>query len=170
MNQNKLNQYLSAGSTRLYGVLDGAAIADLQTRIYEAELPNYCLFQGDLDRDLAEVAPFLVYLPVGHRFTQWLFSEGFGDTCGIFAHARASFIDVRRHFRSLANVYDANGNSAIFRYYDPRVLRRYLPTCTPNELIGFFGNVETIFAESEDGKTLVSFELENHVLKRSELN
>ncbi|MEK7855861.1 MAG: DUF4123 domain-containing protein, partial [Acidobacteriota bacterium] len=93
-----------------------------------------------------------------------------GDDWGIFVHSRCTLIEMRRHFRALAKVYDENGNARIFRYYDPRVLRNYLPTCTPIELIEFFGNVETIFAESDDGQALMSFTLENNVLKRSELN
>jgi hypothetical protein len=58
-----------------------------------------------------------------------------------------------------------------FRFYDPRVLRRFLPTCNPAEMKVFFGEVETLFAESELSGKLLSFRLteENH-LKQSEID
>ncbi len=170
MKSENLERYLTTNSSRLYCVLDGASVPDLPTQLYEAGLPNHCLLEGNLDPDLAHVAPYLVFLQPGHEFTEWVLRDGFGDDWGIFVHSRCTLIEMRRHFRALAKVYDENGNARIFRYYDPRVLRNYLPTCTPIELIEFFGNVETIFAESDDGQALMSFTLENNVLKRSELN
>ncbi|MGB7069382.1 MAG: DUF4123 domain-containing protein [Pyrinomonadaceae bacterium] len=170
MNKEKLDQHLIMNSTRLYGILDGASVPDLPTRLYEAQLPNHCLFKGDLNPDVAYVAPYLVYLPPEHKFTEWVISEGFGDACVIFAHSQHSLIEMRRHFRSLVNVYDEKGNSMTFRCYDPRVLRKYLPTCTPEELETFFGNVDTFFAESGDGEGLMSFTIENNALKQTELN
>jgi hypothetical protein len=35
----------------------------------------------------------------------------------------------------------------IFRWYDPRVLRVYLPTCTENELDMLFGPLSSYFVE-----------------------
>ena len=45
----------------------------------------------------------------------------------------------------------------MFRFYDPRVLRVYLPTCTGDEAEEFFGPVPEILAESEDGGSLLSY-------------
>ena len=38
----------------------------------------------------------------------------------------------------------------LFRYYDPRVLRPYLPSCTPAELQTFFGPIDQYVIEGED--------------------
>ncbi len=38
----------------------------------------------------------------------------------------------------------------MFRYYDPRVLRKLLPEYNEIELDTFFGDVQSFFAESED--------------------
>jgi hypothetical protein len=170
MNQDKLHKYLSTGATRLYSVLDGASVPDLPIHLHEFGLPNHCLFRGDLDADFAYMAPYLVFLPPDHDFTEWVFSEGFGDDWGIFVHSRHSLIEMRGHFRSLVNTYDENGNSTTFRFYDPRVLRRVLPTYLPEELKAFFGKVDTFFAESEDGENLLSFELKDNALTQTLLN
>ncbi len=165
-----IRRQLSTDATHLYGILDGAIVPDLPMRLYEAQLPNHCLFKGDLHPDLAYVAPYLVFLPPDHEFTEWVFSEGFGNDWGIFVHSRESLIEMRRHFRSIVNVYDENGNSMTFRYYDPRVLRKFLPTYTAKELKTIFGNVDTLFAESEDGENLLSFELKNDALTQTLMN
>ncbi len=170
MNTDKLRQYLVSNMTRLFAVLDGASVPDLPTRLYEAQIPNHCLFTGDLDPNLAYVAPYLVYLPPDIQFTEWVLEEGFGAHWGIFAHSRASMIEMRKHFRSLLNVYDENANSLTFRFYDPRVISKFLPTCTAEELATFFGKVDTFFAEDDVGENLLSFQMENCVLKQTELS
>jgi hypothetical protein len=67
----------------------------------------------------------------------------------------------------LINVYDEEARSLIFRFYDPRVLNKFLPTCDAEQLKKFFGDVDTFFAEN--GENLSSFRLENGKLKQSEL-
>jgi hypothetical protein len=37
-----------------------------------------------------------------------------------------------------------------FRYYDPRVLRAFLPTCNAGELKTLFGDVDQFFIESKE--------------------
>jgi hypothetical protein len=77
---------------------------------------------------------------------------------------------MRRHFRSLVDANDGRGNSFTFRFYDPRVLRRYLPTCTHEELSEFFGKVHSFFAEAESGQQITEYKLEKGELKQTELS
>ena len=44
-----------------------------------------------------------------------------------------------------------------FRFYDPRVLRTFLPTCTPEETTEFFGPVRSYLVEAEEPETLLIF-------------
>lgn len=170
MDKQKLNQYLVKDRTRLYCVLDGASVPDLPLKIHEMRPPNYCLFSGELTPDVAFTAPYVVNLIPDSPFTKWVLSESFGKHWGIFAHCRFSIKEMRRHFRSLVNVYDEQGNPMIFRFYDPRVLRRFLPTCNAAELKNIFGNVQTLFAEAEDNENLLGFQLENDSLKETKLS
>ncbi len=169
MEDQKLRQNLFSGGTRLYCVLDGIMVPDLPKRIYDAQIPNFCLLKGDLTPDLVHAAPYLVLLSPDNRFTDWVLGESIGKFWGIFFDSRYSILEMRRHFRSLLDAYDENGNGLKFRYYDPRVLRKYLPTCTAEELEAFFGKVDTFFAEAEDRQNLLSFKLENGKLKQTEL-
>ena len=169
MNKETLRQILLSERTKLFCVLDGAQFEDLPVRLYEMNPPNYCLFTGDLEPDMLYVAPFVVNLLPNHAFTDWVFEQGVGKNQGIFAHSLHSIKEMRKHFRALVDVYDEQGEPLIFRFYDPRVLRRFLPTCRPDELKTFFGKIQQFFAEDEE-KNLVSFALENDSLKESKFD
>lgn len=169
MEAQKLKNYLFSETTRLYCVLDGASVDDLPMRLYETDTPNYCLFRGDLEPDEVYAAPYVAILIPGSSFAEWVFDNCSGKHWGIFAHCRHSLKEMRRHCRALVNVMDEKGTPMIFRYYDPRVLRKFLPTCTGEELETLFGNIETLFAETEDGNTLTAYSLENGELKQKDL-
>jgi hypothetical protein len=56
-----------------------------------------------------------------------------------------------------------------FRYYDPRVLNAYLPTCTPQELKAVFGPLQAVIAETGDGQSLRAFEFGGATLHSREV-
>ena len=169
MIKEDLEKILFVENTRVFAILDGASVPDLRIKLFETRPPHYCLFRGELKPDMAEVAPYVVQLATGNAFTDWVLSECFGKHWGIFAHSRQSIKEMRRHFRALVTVYDETGKPMIFRFYDPRVLQTFLPSCTSDELKTFFGTVDTIFAENVEAKNLVSYRLDNEELKKSEM-
>ena len=171
MTKEELEKFLISEQIRTFAILDGASVPDLQMRIYEMRPPHYCLFRGELKPDMAEVAPYVVQLVPGAPFTDWVLAgENFGKHRGIFAQSLHSIKEMRRHFRALVTVNDEQGTPMYFRFYDPRVLRNFLPTCNPDELKTFFGKVETFFAEDKQGEKFSAFSLENDALKATDLN
>ena len=110
-----------------------------------------CLYRGKLPADLAAAAPYLVRLKHESELVRWLLSAGLvGQHWGIFAVARANLKTMRRHFRSLLTVQLPDGKTVYFRFYDPRVLRTFLPTCDREERQVLFGPVVRYWVESED--------------------
>lgn len=107
---------------------------------------------------MLEVAPYLVRLLPKTPFTDWILRDGWGKHWGIFLHSREPIEEMRTHFSSLITVYDEKGTPMFFRYYDPRVLGKFLRTCNRDELKTFFGSVEAYFAETKDAGNLVRFE------------
>jgi hypothetical protein len=170
MNYADFQQHLFTGRTHVYAILDGASIDGLRTRLYELRPPHYCLFRGELAPDVAETAPYLVALIAGTPFAEWVMAEHFGKHWGIFAQSRQSITEMRKHFRALVTVHDESGKSMIFRYYDPRVLHKFLPTCNGGELATFFGKVDAFFAENKDGNGVSRFTLENKALKETKID
>lgn len=59
---------------------------------------------------------------------------------------------LRRHLRTLLRVRDEAGRTLMFRFYDPRVLRAYLPTCTSSEWQSVFGPVHQLICSAADGE------------------
>ena len=156
--QKKLNQELFADpTTNVYAILDGASVPVLRDKFYEEEPEYVCLYAGDLEPDMEEVAPYLVRLEQGSRFTDWLISKGWGEHWGIFTGTKEDLRTVRKHLRTLLLVQDPDGKTLLFRYYDPRVMRVYLPTCNAEEIQAVFGPLQWLAMENDDKEEMVRF-------------
>jgi hypothetical protein len=139
----------------VYAILDAARDERIYPRVLECGLEYCSLYRGDQAEELAEVAPYLVHLQPDAPFTTWLIENGWGESWGIFVRAAASLAELRRHFRRFLMVYDPDGKPLYFRYYDPRVLRVYLPTCNAEELSTLFGPLSRYLVESDDATVLL---------------
>ena len=140
-----------------FAVLDGASVPGLTDKLDQWQPEFVCLYRGELKPDLAEVAPYLVRLDPGTEITEWILSKGWGNHWGIFAIADADLPVMRQHLRRLLTVYDEKGKPLLFRFYDPRVMRVYLPTCNSEELTAIFGPVASYILEDESSKISVRF-------------
>ena len=159
-------QYLFAiPETTVYAILDGASVPDLPQTLARFEIESECLFRGDLEPDLALVAPYLVRLPPEAPFVEWLLQSGWGRHWGVFAISKADLRNLRMHLRTFIKVYGPGLKPLYFRYYDPRVLRTYLSTCNDQELQTVFGPVLRYIAEDEDPSVLLKFWPEHSQLK-----
>ncbi len=139
---------------QVYAVLDGARDRSIHARVLASGQRYVCLYAGALPRRLAQVAPYLVRLWRDHPFTDELLHDGWGKSWGIFVAAHADLEEMRRHLRRFLRVETEDGKKLVFRYYDPRVLRVYLPTCTEEELRTFFGPVSAYMFEDRNAAAL----------------
>ncbi len=131
----------------VFAILDAAADPSIYDDVLASGVTYRCLYTGDIPVELAAVAPYLVRLERNDPFTRLLIHNCWGKSWGIFFTSTAFFEGVHRHFRRFLKVRDEEGKSLYFRYYDPRVLRVYLPTCDRSELFFVFGPVRRFFAE-----------------------
>jgi len=144
-----MQQLFADPALSTFVILDGATIPDLLPKL-EEEAPEYaCLYRGELEPDLAECAPYLVQLKSDGAFTRWVVTEGWGNHWGVFVLAMTDINTLRRHFRGFLMVMSPERKRLYFRYYDPRVLRTFLPTCNAAELAMLFGPVNAYLAETE---------------------
>jgi hypothetical protein len=142
---------------KLFAILDSARDSRIHSYLVESGAEALSLFRGDKARELADVAPYLVPLSRGESLIDWLLTNGWGNSWGIIVESSADLKELRRHFQSFVMVYDPQGKPLYFRYYDPRVLRIYLPTCRESELKAVFGPVNSFYAEGEDTAYLVHY-------------
>ncbi|MBS1833708.1 MAG: DUF4123 domain-containing protein [Acidobacteria bacterium] len=120
-------------------------------RLYSAlsysGLEHECLFAGSLSIPLQRASPYLVRLELDDKSTIRLIEDGFGNSWGSFIRADVGIKTLRKHLRTMLRVQAPNGKYMLFRYWDPRVLRIYLPTCMPDEVHRFFGPMEQLWME-----------------------
>jgi hypothetical protein len=144
---------------QVYALLDGARDGRLEPMIRRSRLEYCCLYGGRLTPALERAAPYLVHLTPEASFTRELIEVGWGQSRGILTVVAAdcTMQQQRRHFRTLLQVRSEDGRPLIFRFYDPRVLRAYLPTCTPEEAANVFGPIPRLLAESRDARHALEF-------------
>jgi hypothetical protein len=141
----------------VFAILDGARDDRIYGAVDGSRRPRRCLYAGDLPWQLQMTAPYLVELERDHAFTKHLLDTGWGASWGVFLRTETGIEQLRKHLRGFLRVRDEAGRRLIFRYYDPRVLRVYLPTCRPVELETVFGPVDCFLAEGEDAGEMVEF-------------
>jgi len=115
------------------------------------------LYEGPQAQVMEAFAPYLVRLTEKSKLLEHVIVSGWAKNWGIFAVSGADFQAVRKHFRTFLLVKGSNGQRLYFRYYDPRALRVYLPTCNAAETQFIFGPVAAYLCESETPNTLVTF-------------
>jgi hypothetical protein len=153
----------SAAGASVWAILDCARDERIYPALRTSLLDYRCLYSGKLHPAVEAAAPHLVELAPHFRFTPKLIEMGWGQSWGVFLRIKDSS-NLRSHLRGFLRVQDESGKFLIFRYYDPRVLRVYLPTCLPNELRTVFGPISSYLVEDEDGKSLVEFEFDGSAL------
>ncbi|WP_437736610.1 DUF4123 domain-containing protein [Sorangium sp. So ce1335] len=141
----------------LFAVLDAARDPRIRLLLVEAgeqAASLYTGFQGEL---LADISPTLVHLPRESSLLDALIDSGWGDGWGVFLTSSRPFGDVRKHLRRFLLVESGAGKQQYFRFYDPRVLRGFLPTCGPRKTEALFEEIESFAMEAEDPGKLLRF-------------
>ena len=133
----------------LFAILDMARGMEVIKKVLTSKERCECLYDGEAAKSLRLRAPHLVELPPGSAFLQTLLAKGWGKSWGIYLSSPQPFEEVRRHFRHFLFVTLEDGAEVYFRFYDPRVLRAFLPTCEPAEIREFFGPIQVFWVEAE---------------------
>jgi hypothetical protein len=132
-------------------LLDAARMHGDIYQAREMNPENTCLYEGDSEKFLGAVAPWLFGFEQSGEFAAWVLRSARGNSWGIFMRSGAEPVRLYKHLRKFLIVQSEEGKEMYFRYYDPRVLRVFLPTCEPPQLKEFFGPVEAFLAENEQG-------------------
>jgi len=106
------------------------------------------LYRGSGERDYWAIAPYLVR--VDEALLDWIAENLWQSPWGVFAVAPTDLSSLRKHFRRFLLLRSSDGKNIHFRFYDPRVLAAFLPTCTANQVVDFFGPVRSFLATDED--------------------
>jgi hypothetical protein len=153
----------------VWTILDGARDRRIFGAVDRTSQDKCCLYSGNLPWQLQLAAPYLVQLDREDSFTDYVIDNGWGNSWGIFFRSETSMRNLRNHLRTFLRVRDQSGRRLVFRYYDPRVLRLYLPTCNAKELAAVFGPIHEFVAEDERPGSLLQFEFDGRELTRTQV-
>lgn len=144
---------LSADDCRHYMIVDAAQNQAIYPKLLEYDYTYSCLFENTpSSAGLIKVAPYLIRLKAQDELSQWCINEGWHNHWGIlFSVANKNLAQLRVHFKRLNFVKTEKGKKLFFRYYDPRVLDAFLPTCLPEELDFVFKDIENFWLPSAAG-------------------
>jgi len=132
-----------ASRGRLFAVIDACDAPEVpKTLLPLGQARAVSLYRGDAEKDLWGIAPYLAR--IDEELFDWLTRTLWSTPWGIFAVSDESLAQLRTHFRRFLMVETPAGESWYFRFYDPRVLARFLPTLGTKELAEFLGPVRAL--------------------------
>lgn len=144
-----------------YILLDAARMGETIEIAKEINPDFDSLYRGRSEESLAVVAPYLFLFKQNTEFGNWYIENGWGDAWGILIRSYLPMPELHRHFRKFLIVGTEDEQELYFRFYDPRVLRIFLPTCDQQQLREFFGPIEYFIMEDEDKDWAIRCWLEN---------
>lgn len=148
----------------VYAIIDGASNKELVPALKDSGLRYNCLYEGKLSYDMELASPYLVRLEQDNAFTEELLINGPENNWCIYlvTYPPVTMLSVLRQARKNQKVLNPKGNTLIFRYFDPRILRNYLPSCSIFEAGIFYGPVDTIICNSSEENKIHRFIRTDH--------
>jgi hypothetical protein len=137
--------------SNLFAIVDTARDRRLYELVHTA-LGPVCLFAGQLAPAVRETAPYLVPLYDAEELLSAWRRDGIGQSWGIFLRSSRETPSIRRHLRNFLLATLPDGREVLFRWWDPRVFRVYLPTCKADDLKSWFEGVDEYICETENGQ------------------
>ena len=154
-----------APANQWFAILDAARGPQVGVWLQHCGLQTQSLYEGESAQEHDEWAPHLVKLDLDAASFTELGQKGWGDSWGVFLQSDASFSELRRHFRKFLKVRLPDGELAYFRFYDPRVLRDFLPTFSAEELPAFCGPVQRFVMEAPEKGQALCYSWNGHELQ-----
>jgi hypothetical protein len=155
--QDRLLPLLRRDLQPLFAILDAARDIRILALLVTYKEECLSLYEGVEGAKLAQVAPYLVRLTPDSKLLEALVNEGWGKSWGVYFTCTSDFQGIRRHLRHFLQVKLPDGEQVYFRFYDPRVMRVFLPTCTAEEATQFFGPIQRYVLEGEEPDQLWEF-------------
>lgn len=126
----------------LYTILDACDEPRVPVKVRELAERAVPLYQGKAQEELWAIAPYLAQADAA--LVDWIASSLWAAPWGIFAIGECGLETLRTHLRRFLLVDAPDDEHWYFRFYDPRVLARFLPTCNAAQVSDFFGPVSAL--------------------------
>ncbi len=144
----------------LYALVDAARSDQVLPRLASGQCNYQSLFVGTDKEPLFRAGPFLIAPCEDRGLFKWLTTEAWGESMALFFTSQAPYDQLLRHLQSLLKAITEEDDELFFRYYDPRVLRNYLPYCDTASGWRFMGPIARLMVEAEEGERLLYWKRE----------
>src|SRR5437868_157638 len=120
----------------MYGILDCAVAEGLYEHAARlAPGQAACLFEGRLHESVLAASPWLVELSPSDPLSIAWRRQGWTANWGILLSSSAGLVAVRRRLRHFTQARLPDGvGPVLFRFWDPRVFRTYMPLVEPDQV------------------------------------
>ena len=142
--QEELRTACQGDEQRLFALFDAARLKGLPVFLREIGAEFASLYRGKPQAELAQVAPYMVKLPLSSLVLPWLLVDTAAAEAAVILVADGDPDALRQHLRRFLIILDARGAENFFRFYDPRVIGPFLEVSTPEEAARFFGPIRLI--------------------------
>ncbi|MGI4854288.1 MAG: DUF4123 domain-containing protein [Janthinobacterium lividum] len=170
LSRERLLLHLRTDQQPLYAVLD----ASRDPRVLATLLQHNCqyawLFEAGTPPELISFAPYLLPLPVDSPALESLIDNGWTEHWGIYLTSNASPWELLAFLKRLLLIQQPNGQEALLRFYDPRVLRPLLKGATWWQQAFLFGAVQRYLLPGEQPQTATTFLQTRNGVEQSELH
>lgn len=119
-----LRDALKPGPNRIYGLISGIRIADLEIHLSNSDEHSFCLYEGEQRERFAESAPWLVDLTDGGTFTRSLFTDGeaphdfWHEDPVVILSSPLDIADLARHLKKFIRLQDNSGDWYYLRFWE----------------------------------------------------
>lgn len=138
-----------------YAVVDSTRHAELYNFITEHAV-HQCLYSDIEAIRLARYAPYCVDLDRSPEFVSRWFAhagQGWHMHWGWLFQSRLSLAALQHHFKKISHIQLPNQQPLLWRFYDPRVLKKSLPGLSQEQTAENFGALQPIvFYQSESSR------------------
>jgi hypothetical protein len=148
-----------------YCLIDAARAGKAMKEVFSYDIRVKSLYEGRREEIFADVAPYLTEMVHGSSYNKWLIDNGWGKSWGVLIISSLDFDALLSFFKNFIHVEDTFGKTYFFRFYDPRVLRKFLPSCDDSQLKSMFEGVEHYIVEDENPEKAIDFYLKNGKLQ-----
>lgn len=150
-------------------ILDAARMDGLIFKAKELNERHSCLYEGDSEKFLGTVAPWMFKLDRDSEFSDWILKEDLHKNWGMVIIKSIDGKALYNHLRKFLIINTDQEKELYFRFYEPKVLQAFLPTCDAEHLHEFFGPIISFIVESDEGSVL-EFRMSEGVLNMRDLD
>jgi len=166
----RLVHVLRSRRENVYALLDAARSPQILSLLRQTEAKYASLYSGNAAEELADYAPYLAEVKNNEPLLLRLVTDGWNDAWGYYLVSNASFDALRTHLRKFLMVNLEDGPQVYFRFYDPRVARVFLSSCTREEAGHFLQNTLGVLCPGDEPNSMMAFRMVNGQIQSTVLS